>query len=309
MPTATDNRHAEALRLRREGLSYSRIATELGYGPYPSAARYAVMAGLRAEGVSQSTTSRKFGVEIEFFNVSVHQVLNALSNAGIQCSFEGYTHRIMDTWKLVTDGSVTSRGTGTGSGLELVSPILSGTDGLSQVVKVLDAIESAGARVNTSCGLHVHIDTNDMSHEERASLFLLYTRNQDILDRFVSRSRRHNQHYTMRYSASSIDTIKERIRNGYYSFSRYHTVNISSMDKYGTFEFRQHQGTVNSKKVANWVKLLLAMSTKAMTIADADTVEAKTNSLDFFSYIGLEGEVARFFQRREAQLNRQAIAA
>ena len=303
--TQATARHEEALRLRNLGYSYSRIARELGYGNYPSAARYAVMSALRNQVSTTTSEIRQFGVEAEFYNITPSEAIDALREVGISCSFEGYSHEVMSDWKIVTDGSVTSRGTGYGSGLELVSPILKGEEGLRQVEKALDR---AGAKVNTTCGLHVHIDTAGMTGIQRRNFFLAYVRNQDVIDRLVSRSRRNNRHYTQRYETErSIEYHADCVENGSSGNSRYYTVNTCSMVKYGTLEFRQHQGTLNGKKVVAWVQMLLAMAYRA----------SKTDEVGYTSYTtvaelldgnGVDETTKAFLLRREAQLNRSEVA-
>jgi hypothetical protein len=171
-------RQDEALRLRRSGMTYVEIARQLGFTPNgiarPQSAAEAVRAAERRQGainangavarVAQANTvsgdlisNRTFGVEAEFYNITPQTAIDALRAVGIVAVNAGYTHRIMSEWKIVTDSSVTSTGTGTGYGLELVSPILRGRDGLEQVAKALDALRNAGAKVNKSCGIHVHV--------------------------------------------------------------------------------------------------------------------------------------------------------
>ena len=45
---------------------------------------------------------------------------------------------------------------------EIVSPPLSGEDGLVQVVFMMDKLSEIGAKVNKSCGFHIHIDASDL---------------------------------------------------------------------------------------------------------------------------------------------------
>lgn len=307
--TQANQRHEEALRLRNLGYSYSRIARELGYGNYPSAARYAVMSALRNQVSTSTNEIRQFGVEAEFYNITPSQVIQALNEIGIACSFEGYTHAVMNTWKIVTDGSVTGRGTGEGTGLEIVSPIMKGEEGLREVEKVLNAIDNAGGKVNTTCGLHVHIDTAGMTPVQRKNFFLAYVRNQDLMDRLVSQSRRFNRHYTQRYETErAITYYADCVEAGQGGNSRYFTVNTCSIPKYGTLEFRQHQGTLNGKKVVAWVQMLLAIAyTASKTTEEGYTVYQTV--AEFLDANGVDATTKAFLMRREAQLNRTAVAA
>lgn len=310
MPTATDRRHAEAVRLRRAGFSFSAIARELGYGPYPSAARYAYLAGVRAEGQTITNTDRQFGVEIEFYNVRPSVVIEALAEVGIDCSYEGYNHHTRPHWKIVRDGSVTSRNTGEGSGLEMVSPILSGTAGLVQLEKVLATMVNVGARVNLSCGLHVHIDQVGLNETQRKDYFLAYVVNQRLMDRLVAPSRRaFRNSYTQAYSDEDIPTYVQIIENGEGRGSRYHNINVTSYGKYGTFEIRHHQGTLNARKVINWIKLNMALHTWSRTVTEGTTPAAFASVEEMLTTIGVEDDVKTFWLRREAKLNPAPVAA
>lgn len=305
--TATDARHLQAVQLRNQGLSFSQIARELGYGPYPSAARYAYLAGVRAQSQTQTSSNRQFGVEIEFYNVRPSVLIQALREAGIECEYEGYNHQTRPHWKIVRDGSVTSRGTGEGSGLEMVSPILRGSEGLAELAKVMDVMVSVGAKVNSSCGLHVHLDQANMTGNARRNFFLTYVNNQQLMDRLVSASRRAGRNsYTNSYRTSEIQSYADRCFDGEAQGNRYYNFNITSFGKYGTYEVRHHQGTLNARKAVNWVKLLLTMNNYAMNPESAQTFATVEEML---TTLNVEADVKTFWLRREAKLNPVSVAA
>jgi hypothetical protein len=41
-------------------------------------------------------------------------------------------------------------------------------------------------------------------------------------------------------------------------FDRYQKLNLESLERHGTIEFRQHSGTVDAEKAVNWVRLCTA---------------------------------------------------
>lgn len=309
MPNRSNARHEEALRLRNSGMSYGAIARQLGYGNYPSAARYAVMSALRNSVSTSVTEIRQFGVEAEFYNITPERAVEVLTAVGINVSYEGYTHQVMSSWKIVTDGSVTGTGTGRGTGLELVSPILKGEEGLVQLEKALNALDAAGAKVNTTCGLHVHIDTNGMDSTQRKNFFNSYVRNQDLMDRLVSRSRRNNS-YANRYNSVQVETYADAAATGRGGNGRYFTVNTCSLPKYGTLEFRQHQGTLNGKKAVAWVQMLLAIAkTASVSTLETEGLNTYSTVAEFLDAHGVDETTKAFLVRRETQLNRQSVAA
>lgn len=206
----------------------------------------------------------KIGAEIEFFGVNYNEVIEALTEKGINVSYEGYTHQVMSCWKLVTDVSVNSRGTGLGKGLELVSPILYGDEGLDELEIVMETLNSIGAQVDRTCGLHIHHDVADYDVENFISLHNLYYNYQKGINSIVPRSRRNaaRNTYCKGLSKSDLDYIQNAasIRQvaGWIG-TRYVVLNSQSYVKYGTIEFRQHSGTVEFEKLEAWIVLTHCM--------------------------------------------------
>ena len=334
--TATQRRQDEALRLRRLGMTYIAIARELGFTPNGVAraqsAAEAVRAAERRERerlsqgainavASHTTTSqsdfvsnRTFGMEAEFFGITAQQAIDALAVEGITCTFEGYTHRVLTHWKIVTDGSVTSTGTGIGYGLELVSPILRGRQGIEEAIKVLDTIRRAGGKVNKTCGLHIHIGMNNLTGSELMKVVDTYVANQNNINRFLARSR-HNNGYCLPFT-ETLGSIPSRNYSALRrantmtetaglvslmsSAPKYRVVNLNKYSSYGTFEFRQHQGTLNGEKVASWVKFLMSLIEKATSMADASQDFGSLANL--MSETNLSAETQSFLNRRAERL-------
>jgi len=59
-------------------------------------------------------------------------------------------------WNCQADGSL-SINDYTMMAVEIVSPVLRGIEGLRQVAKVAEVLTNAGAKVNSTCGVHVHV--------------------------------------------------------------------------------------------------------------------------------------------------------
>lgn len=213
--------------------------------------------------------NRKFGVEIEFLGNKT-DALEALHNAGIEVEFRGYTHETCSCWKIVTDGSVSGPA---GEGLELVSPPMTGREGMRQIELACEALRASGARINRTCGMHVHHDASDFDGKKLRGLLRLYQRAEDVLDTLHPESRRGNacEHSkSMAYvdvrmachtaSDSSAQALACEFDTKY---GRYRKVNIAAYRRHGTVEFRQHAGTLDAAKICSWVVLTQAMMEKA----------------------------------------------
>lgn len=304
---AVEARQDLAFALNQRGLAHAEIATICGWSPTSDGIRRAIRAGeRRAQSNTGRTSQRQFGVEIEFNGTprrNAVQQIEELDNR-IATQVEGYNHTVGSYWKFITDGSVDGTGTGEG-GLEAVSPILRGEQGLAEMGTILKGIRRAGGRVNRTCGIHVHHDANDMSGGQLAWLLEFYVENQQVIDSVLAPSRRSTNinrwckpwegDDKRRMLAAAKTGVKRNMAEG--PFNRYRTINVTSYAKYGTIEFRQHQGSLNTKKITAWIKFGQAMMETA-TASDEAAVPRFANIAEMTNHLtrmgGLPGEIAEY---------------
>jgi hypothetical protein len=311
-------------------MAYIEIARLLGYTPNgvprPQSAAEAVRAAERREGSANAlgavavvaransvgafaNYNRTFGVEIEFFGITQEVANNALLGAGLNSAIEQYNHDARPWWKVTTDASVTNTGTGLGRGLEVVSPILSREQGFNDLGKAVKALLDAGAKIDKTCGIHVHIGADGMNGGDIIRLIELYTINGSHIDGVIAQSR-HNTCWAKKYNNAGVSNLRsqlsglsggEPLRRAMRNIDRYYAVNASSYLRHGTIEFRQHQGSLNAEKIASWVKFVMSLLNKAVTMTDTDV-------RDFGSFSGLldtlavDGTTKEYLNRRVMSL-------
>ncbi len=230
--------------------------------------------------------SRTFGIEIEFIGNRA-AVSRALNDQGVTCAVQGYNHRTISTWKVVSDASL--RGGETG---ELVSPPMQYNDASFAIIeKVCAALETAGATVERQCGLHVHHDAGDFRGPDFARLVADYTDNRDIIDTFMPSSRsRSNGGWatspTQRIRGLANATAVRRACHG-----RYTAVNVSAFFVHGTVEFRQHAGTIDAEKIISWVHFTHAFMEKARAGDDLNSCDDLHDLLEKLSHVSPTQEV------------------
>ncbi len=228
---------------------------------------------------------RTFGVEIEFFlgrtnrrGEYAEEVARAVREQGIECYVEGYNHTTRSYWKIVIDTSVSYEG------LEIVSPPLKGQDGFNQLEKVLKALNQVGAKVDRSCGVHVHHDANDFTLKTFKNLYGLYARYEDCIDKLVIMSRRGNLNtyclspgtdLELLQNAKSVDEIINRIYP-----SRYIKLNCQSFRRHGTVEFRQLGGSTEYQEIKSWIVFTQMMVERAVN----GTIQLKEGAADWFNF-------------------------
>lgn len=274
-----------ALAMRDNGSTYQEIANYFGLNS-PSNGRNLVNQGLRRAGRESEIRTRTisishngrtttatvetqmgfamlqnltFGVEFEIINASCSDAERIMNSAGFSLSNRGYTHSVLPIWKVVTDASLTSRT----SNCEVVSPVLRGSDGLNEVRTVAMVLRDAGASINQSCGMHIHIGVDGLiSNEQQAHVIKAHQQWSHAFDALVVESRINGQWARKIDRVSALDIAQEwelhaDLRNGN-SFAtasqyRYRTLNLNAFAKYGTFEFRSHQGSLNGLNATAWI--------------------------------------------------------
>ena len=235
---------------------------------------------------------RTFGIEIEGYNCDRDELARKLTEAGINANNEGYNHETRSTWKVISDASLSGN-----KSFEVVSPILQGEDGINQLQTVCRVLEEMKAKVNKTCGLHVHIGVNDFEIEDWKRLFKNYIKMEKTVDSFMPNSRRksnnrftkslvkqgHNQKIE---SARNLEELERTLLRG----DRYHKINTRCFWRQKTVEFRQHSGTVDFAKISNWVKFVMRLTDYSKTSIIANS---RIENLEFCTT-----EIKDFYKQR-----------
>src|SRR5689334_14286117 len=95
----------------------------------------------------------RFGIEIETIGLSRQALATAIHTAtGGSKNGETVTDTQGRKWQVVPDGSLSGHLNG-----EIVSPIL-GWDDIDLLQSIVRAVRQAGARTDSSTGIHIHVD-------------------------------------------------------------------------------------------------------------------------------------------------------
>lgn len=243
---------------------------------------------------------RQFGVEIETEGATRSDIMREFQNVGLAIRDMGYTHQVMTEWKIVTDSSLSN-------GLEIVSPILRGSDGRRQVRLAMQALQAAGARVSSRCGLHVHHDVTDLTAGGIYRLVSQWAAAAHVVDGLVAPSRR-GGNWCAGLTASDVDRARRwaeqhgestHVPAGQSapSIDRYRSMNVTSYALYGTVEIRQHQGTLNAAKALAWISLGQAFIARAKA-GDATAPGTIRDLLASLEEHGLDSGTAAFLEDR-----------
>ncbi|MFA7327115.1 MAG: amidoligase family protein [Candidatus Kapaibacterium sp.] len=240
--------------------------------------------------------NRTFGIEIEGYNCDRDELARKLTERGIQTNHESYNHTTRRAWKVIYDGSLSGN-----KSFEVVSPVLKGQNGLDQLQTVCEVLEEMNAKVNKTCGLHIHIGVSDYEIEDWKRLFKNYIKMEKTVDAFMPNSRRKsNNTYTKSLVKPNYKQIIEEASNleglerSLLRSDRYHKINTKCFWRQKTVEFRQHSGTVDFAKISNWVKFVMRLTDYSKT----SLLQSKRiDNLEFCS-----DELKEFYKQRTQAL-------
>ena len=234
-----------------------------------------------------------FGIEIEAYNFTRANLIDNSTRKGLSVRSEGYNHTdSQHYYKIVSDSSLVGNDTN-----EVVSPILQGNDGLNSLKRLCEALNEIDAKVNKSCGLHVHIGAANMTDAHYIRIIRNYQRLERIIDSFMPLSRRANNNGFCR-SLQGFDFSRCTSKRDVYDLmnSRYFKINGHAYFRHQTIEFRQHSGTTDYEKISNWIAFLAAL----VKYSEKNEITS-CNSIDEIPF--LSDEQKAYFNNRRASLN------
>ena len=218
---------------------------------------------------------RRFGIEVEFGG-STTAVIRELVVAGLSSrnGISSYIGNSDTEWIVKTDASVPGGG-------ELVSPPLDfdNDEQREQVTRAFAALAAAGATTDRNAGIHVHVESRDLSAKQVAAVGRLFARFEDCIYRLASSGwnniRPGARTYCRPLSSTQIAGLvrartEQDVKNAYYGpgadyshshghSSRYCGLNLHSHFYRGTIEFRVFNSTMNAVRAQTYIAVAVAL--------------------------------------------------
>ncbi|KAL7559229.1 hypothetical protein ACA910_013119 [Epithemia clementina (nom. ined.)] len=281
--------------------------------------------------------SQKFGIELElsseggFTLERVADILSSDAGVGPVSVLHSYEEgrQPMSQWKIVPDSSITCSSCSPGCHkFELVSPVLQGGHGLSQVRGVLKALEQVRLQINKSMEFHVHVDVEPLSLSQSIKVCQNFVKYEDVFDSFMPPSRRTNSPESNDFFRSNRMSVGPRSPNrkrhnrisGCQSFrslanvmningDKYYKLNLQNLKtgRQPTFEFRQHSATVEYAKINAWIRFFCALVGNSARLAPPRCLSSQTELNDqfdyLFSYVIKDRALRNYYRKRQQQVS------
>lgn len=291
------NKTAKMRLLFELGMSRTEVANLMGvgYGFAQNVFTAWHQGGSQTQPTELYTFTRKFGIEIEACGVTTSKLEAALRAEGIEITDEGYNHTTRNHWKIVRDSSIRGE-----NAFEIVSPPLEGENGIEQLRKVCWVLKNLRAKINKTCGLHIHLDASDFDLKHWKNIAFNYATMETVIDNFMPLSRRaNNNSFCKSILKPDLETrIKEattleHLASKLTGRDRYFKLNFESFWRHRTIEFRQHSGSIEFEKISNWINFV------AKLVHYSKTTRVASNGFEELNKFLNEEEVGYFHNRTQ----------
>lgn len=239
-----------------------------------------------------------FGTEIEMTCITRERAARAVAELfGTEPYYSGGYYGVWHVWdredkvwKFTYDGSIHTQIRHNGRyvsasadySTEMVSPKLTYSE-MEKLQGVVRCLRRNGGRVNSSCGMHVHVDaSNHTPRSIKNALTIMYSK-EDILFKALKVQTAREESYCQKVrpavleeirkmpnSNISMDKLKRAWYEGrdgshqHYDRTRYYALNVHAVFSKGTLEWRCFESTLHAGKVRANITLALAISAQAI---------------------------------------------
>ncbi len=241
--------------------------------------------------------TQRFGIEIEMTGITrkkAAEVIAKYFETTSRYAGSGYnTYEAADKkgriWKCMSDASISCQKKTAGGkafasreySTEVVSPILTYED-LEDLQEVVRQLRHAGAFVNQSCGIHIHVDAKPHTPQTLKNLVNLMAQKEDILYKSLKIAperlrycQKVNEHLIAVINKKKPKTLEALAdvwyadstgsRNAHYNESRYRGLNLHATFTKGTIEFRLFNYTTHAGEIKSYIQFCHAVSHQALT--------------------------------------------
>ena len=207
----------------------------------------------------QFVSSRRVGIELEYERIKI----------------DPYTILNLDLWEITEDGSLRMVEPGTMS-LELrYKRPLGGLDSEKALVSLNRFLKrDSTILVSERTGLHVHVDFRDVSIDQLRNFYIYYLLSEPFLYNYSGAGRDKNIFCVPMYRTPAIITgqlnlgaftAKSRIGRSLQSMHKYSGINLGSLARKGSIEFRMHPSSTDVNRIQQWINILLKLTEEGTT--------------------------------------------
>ena len=273
----------------------------------------------------------RFGIEVEFTGITREEAAKlaaehlegSFTEGGTYYDTKKVTTRDGRVWKFMYDGSIRCQkkqgnqkvSAGKEYSVELVSPILTYEEDITNLQELVRKLRKAGAFTNTSCGIHIHLDGADHSPRSIRNFVNIIASKNDLFYKALNIAPA-RMNYCKKMDQLLIDKMNRKkpksfkeiediwyegyreSRSTHYHNSRYHFLNLHSFfTGHHTVELRGFNSELHAGKVRSYIVLALALNKQALTqkFASAKKPQVENEKFAMRTYLNRIGFIGEEF--------------
>lgn len=253
-----------------------------------------------------------FGIEMEMTGITRAQAANLMgaffgTGRGTHKGGTYDTYTASDdkgrNWKAMSDSSIWAQrkvdgqieGAPNEYRTEVVSPILS-YDDIPKLQELVRTLRKAGAMVNSSCGIHIHVGAEQFTPKTLRNLVNLMASKEDMIYHALQIDPIRKGRYCQKTDGTFLAKLNKKQpqtmaefadiwyiqapfgRNEHYNCSRYHGLNLHATFTKGIVEFRLFNGTLHAGEIKAYIQFCLALAHQALTQKKASARKTETDN-------------------------------
>jgi hypothetical protein len=164
-------------------------------------------------------------------------------------------------------------------------------DGAFDVLKKAFKKSGLVIRPTYRAGIHVHVNVQHLTPLQLINFICAYFLLEEVFLGYCDKSRRGN-HFCLRMSDASysLDSlvnmiVKEDLRSLNTEDLRYASLNVTSLFKYGSIEFRALESTLDYDKIKVWASVLIHLRDYAASLSDPTQLLGDISSKGFEQFL------------------------
>lgn len=190
-------------------------------------------------------------------------------DVGIEIEVEGENlpTAVGGNWLVIGDGSLRPKGDLTRAAEYVLAKPISPGDVAGTLKTLGNAFEVSKSTLNFSfrTSVHVHINAQQLTEAQLLNMVYTYLLIEEPLLNFCGKERKGNRFcLRMQDAEGLLDTVMKLVNGGvsslvlaYEDQIRYSALNLASVKKYGSVEFRSMRGTADQAILKTWISALL----------------------------------------------------
>jgi hypothetical protein len=180
---------------------------------------------------------------------------------------------LMNAWYTEADGSLRN------NGIEFITHPIEAMYAPFALNHLMNDYMTTQSCFSPRTSVHVHLNAQDMTHEQVLNLVIVYSLWERLLFQFAGRGRMKNVYCVPLTECSLLNNLVSKGSFNERNWSKYTSLNLLPLGSHGTLEFRHMHGSRDVEKLSTWINLICKLKDYVLK-NDTKTIRSMVGSMD-----------------------------